>query len=154
VRVGYQRKRGLAMGILDHRKTWRFQLNGSPQQCAEAFRKAFTERGSGGVLAKAKWEVQQSGSQTVAIYRGRAGLIKGMTMLSSTATSEEQAAVGSQVTFQVERAAGGSSTCAMWLSAGSSTLGFTNDGRFFRPYMRAVEGQLRRVDPGLSVNKS
>jgi hypothetical protein len=29
-----------------------------------------------------------------------------------------------------------------------------NDGRFFRPYMRAVEGQLRRVDPALRVGKS
>jgi hypothetical protein len=142
------------MGIMDHRKTWRFRLNGSPQQCAEAFRKAFTERGSGGVLVKAKWDVQQSGNQTVAIYRGRAGLIKGMTILSSTATSEEQNAIGSQVSFEVERAADGVSTCAMWLSSGSSTFGFTNDGRFFRPYMRAVEGQLRHVDPSLSVSKS
>lgn len=87
----------------------------------------------------------------MAIYRGRAGLIKGVTMLSSTATSEEQAAIGSEVTFEVERAADGAATCAMWLSSGSSTLGFTNDGRFFRPYMRAVEGQLRRCSRQLRV---
>jgi hypothetical protein len=144
----------LTMGIRDHRRTWRFQINGSPQECVTAFSRAFTERGSGGVFAKAKWDIRQSDGRAVAIYRGRAGLIKGVTMLSSTATSEEQAAIGSEVTFEVERVANGAATCAMWLSSGSSTFGFTNDGRFFRPYMRAVEGRLRQVDPDLSVTKS
>src|SRR5579863_9878893 len=118
------------MGIRDHRKTWRFRVNGSPQECVAAFRKAFTERGSGGVLVKAKWDVRQSGDRAVAIYRGRAGLVKGVTMLSSRATSEEQAAIGSEVTFEIESTDPSTVTCAMWLSSGSRTFGFTNDGRF------------------------
>jgi len=142
------------MSILDHRKTWRFQLKGAPGDCVAAFNAAFTAPGSGGVIAKAKWEVRQSGNGAAAIYRGRAGLIKGLTILSATATSEEQGAIGSEVSFEIESAAGGQVTCAMWLSSGASTLGFTNDGRFFRPYMRAVEGRLRRVDPNLNVRKS
>lgn len=142
------------MSILDHRKTWRFQVKGSPQDCIAAFRAAFTEPGSGGIIAKAKWDVRQSGNGAAAIYGGRAGLIKGLTILSSTATAEEQGAIGSQVTFEIEEVANGQVTCAMWLSQNATRLGFTNDGRFFRPYMRAVEGRLRRVDPSLRVGKS
>jgi hypothetical protein len=142
------------MSILDHRKTWHFQVKGSPQDCIAAFRAAFTARGSGGIIAKAKWDVRQSGNGAVAIYGGRAGLIKGLTILSSMATAEEEGAIGSQVTFEIEGVADGQVKCAMWLSHVATRLGFTNDGRFFRPYMRAVEGQLRRVDPALRVGKS
>jgi hypothetical protein len=142
------------MSILDHRKTWHFQLKGSPQDCVAAFTAAFTAPGGGGIIAKAKWDVSRSGDGAVAIYRGRAGLVKGLTILSSMATAEEQGAIGSQVTFEIEGVADGQVKCAMWLSHGASRLGFTNDGRFFRPYMRSVEGQLRRVDPTLAVGKS
>lgn len=142
------------MGITDHRKTWRFQVHGSSQECMAAFGRAFSEPGSGGLLAKAKWEVRRSGDRAVAIYRGRAGLVKGVTLLSQRASSEEAAAIGSEVTFTIEDAPAGQVTCAMWLSKGGTVLGFTADGRFFRPYMRSVEEQLRKVDPGLTVVKS
>jgi hypothetical protein len=140
------------MGIMDHRKTWRFQVHGSPQDCVAAFSRAFSQ--GGGVLARAKWELRPSGSGAVAVYQGRAGVIKFATMMSSTASAEEDGAIGSEVTFEIENTADGTATCAMWMSTGASTLGFTNDGRFFRPYMRAVEGQLRQVDPALRVAKS
>ena len=43
--------------------------------------------------------------------------------------------------------------CAMWLAVRATRFGFTNDGRFFRPYMRAVETRLRQVSPDLEVVK-
>jgi hypothetical protein len=141
------------MGLLDHRKTWQFRVHASSQDCISAFADAFAP-GGGRLLVKAKWEVSQSGDRAVATYGGRAGLIKGVTMLSSRATSEEDAAVGSEVTFEVENVTDGTATCAMWLSSRSSTIGFTADGRFFKPYMRAVEDHLRKRDPRLEVSKT
>jgi hypothetical protein len=41
----------------------------------------------------------------------------------------------------------------MWLATRTTRLGFTSDARFFKPYMRAVEAQLRLVDPTLMVVK-
>jgi hypothetical protein len=140
------------VGIMDHRKTWRFRVNGSPQACIDAFAQAFAE--GGGILARGKWDIRRSGKGAVAIYGGRAGLIKGLTMMSATASAEESAAVGSEVTFEIEEAANGTSICAMWLSTRGSRLGFTADGRFFRPYMRAVENRLQQLDPRLSVSKA
>jgi hypothetical protein len=140
------------MGILDHRKTWRFRVNGSEQDCMAAFRQAFST--GGGLIARAKWDVRRSGNGAVAVYRGRAGLVKVATIMSSTASAEEDSAVGSEVKFEIEDVSAGTVTCAMWLSSGGSSLGFTSDARFFRPYMRAVEDQLRRVDSSVSVSKA
>jgi hypothetical protein len=102
---------------------------------------------------KAKWAVEAYTDGAVATYQGRAGLMKGLTLLSSRASDEEQGAIGSEVTFEVEDSTDGVSTCAMWLSSRTSTVGFTADGRFFRPYMRAVEDHLRQIDPSLQVQK-
>jgi hypothetical protein len=59
----------------------------------------------------------------------------------------------SEVSFEVEEFKDGTATCAMWLGSRSAVMGFTADGRFFRPYMRAVESQLQQVDPRLQVSK-
>ncbi|MBV9450185.1 MAG: hypothetical protein JO345_30280 [Streptosporangiaceae bacterium] len=144
------------MGILDHRKTWRFQVSGSPQDCRTAFTKAFSRSGGGGnLLIRAKWDVSQSDDGAAAIYRGRAGMGKGAAIMSKRSGSEEDAAINSKVSFKIERVADGVVTCAMWLSAAGNLLGvFTADARFFRPYMAAVERQLRQIDPQLSVTKS
>jgi hypothetical protein len=138
------------MGIFDHRKTWRFRVNGPPQDCVAAFTDAFS---GGAHIMKAKWDISRSGNGAVATYRGRAGVMKALTVLSSRASDEEAGAIGSQVTFEVEDIADGAATCAMWLSSGSKSIGFTADGRFFRPYMRAVEDHLRQIDPALQVAK-
>lgn len=144
----------MPMRLTDHRKTWRFRVHGSSDQCVAAFGQAFS-KASGGLLARAKWDVRPSGNGAVAVYRGRSGVIGVATMLSSTASAEQDNALGSEVTFEIEgTAADGTVTCAMWLSNGSTTIGFTSDARFFRPYMRAVEDQLRRIDPGVEVAKS
>jgi hypothetical protein len=140
------------VNIFDHQKTWRFKLKAKPPECLVAFRDAF----SGGVhLMQAKWDVSISGTTATAEYQGRAGLMKGLTMLSRRATSEEDRAIGSTVTFEVEDVADdGTATCAMWLSANSTIVGFTADGRFFRPYMRAVTDQLTKVDPSVQIQKA
>jgi hypothetical protein len=138
------------MGLLDHRRTWRFRVAGSEDDCVMAFQNAFS---SGAHLMKAKWAVEAYSDGATATYQGRAGLMKGLTLLSSRASDEEAGAIGSEVTFEVEDSTDGVSTCAMWLSSRSSTVGFTADGHFFRPYMRAVEDHLRQIDPSLQVQK-
>lgn len=140
------------MGLLDHRKTWRYQVHGSPEQCITAFLAAFS--GKGGALIKAKWAVKHSSTGAVATYKGRKGLVSAFTALSQTAQDEERAAIGSEVTFEIEKVEEDQTTCTMWLSANATRMGITtNDGRFFRPYMRAVESELRQVDPTVQVQK-
>ncbi|MEX2554606.1 MAG: hypothetical protein WEB06_03120 [Actinomycetota bacterium] len=138
------------MGLFDHSKTWRFSVRASSSDCLSAFVNAF----SGGFhLAAAKWQVERSGNEATATYRGRAGIGKLASSLSSRAASEEEGAIGSGVSFTVEEDENERKTCAMWLSTSSKRLGFTSDARFFRPYMRAVERNLRNLDPTLSLAK-
>jgi hypothetical protein len=139
------------VGLLDHRKTWRYKVAASPEQCVRGFVGAFS--GKGGVLLKAKWSVARTPKGAVAVYEGRKGFANFVTAFSETAQSEEQGAVGSEVQFEIEDQSNGSTICAMWLASGATRLSFINDGRFFRPYMRAVEAQLRQVDPSLQVMK-
>jgi hypothetical protein len=80
--------------------------------------------------------------------------MKGFTMLSKTASSEQDAAIGSEVSFEVEESNAEGSKCAMWLSSSGSKMGLTTDARFMKPYMRAVEEKLRALDPAVSVSKS
>lgn len=142
------------MGLLDHRKTWRFTLVAPPDRCVAAFISAFDGSRSGPVLSRAKWDVGRKGQGAVASYKGRSGLIKGVTLLSSRASSEEDAALGSEITFKTERDAEGRTVCSMWLSSRGTALGFTADGRFFRPYMRMVQDALAELDPALLVQTS
>lgn len=93
---------GIIDGITDHRMTWGFRVRGSSQDCLAAFVSASSGPGRGGLLLKAKWEVRRSSSQAAAVYRGRAGLAKDMTMLSRRSTSEKEAGTGSGMTFTME----------------------------------------------------
>jgi hypothetical protein len=142
------------MRLTDHRKTWRFTLNASPQQCVSAFAAAFDGSLGGPLLVRAKWSIEPGANGAIAVYQGRAGLIKGVTMLSSRASQEEDAAVGSQVSFEAELSSDGRTVCSMWLSSRATMLGFTADGRFFRPYMRKVQDSLAGLDPNLIVETS
>jgi hypothetical protein len=139
------------MGLLDHRKTWRYKVAASPEHCVRGFAAAFS--GKGGLVVKAKWSVSQTPNGAVAVYEGRRGFANFATALSETAQAEERGAIGSQVKFEIEEQRDGSTICAMWLATRATRLGFTNDGRFFRPYMRAVEAHLRQADPSLQVMK-
>jgi hypothetical protein len=142
---------GLAKGMFDHRRTWRYRTSLSADQCIAGFVAAFT--GRGGLLLKAKWSVERAGAGAVAIYDGRKGLVALSTGLSERAQSEEAGAVGSQIRFEVEEEGATYAVCAMWLAQKGSVVGLTLDARFFRPYMRAVERELRRADPSLKVVK-
>jgi hypothetical protein len=139
------------VGILDHKKTWRYVASASPDQCIEGFVKAFSE--GGGLLLRARWSVQRSATGAIARYEGRKGVAVLITAFSATSQAEEQGAKGSKVTFEIESTEHDRTVCAMWLSENSTRLGFTGDGRFFRPYMRAVETRLREFDPSLQVTK-
>lgn len=143
---------GLSVGsMLDHRKTWHYRVAASEARCIRAFADSFSH--GGGVLARAKWDVAERADGAVATYRGRKGVIAAMTALSETASAEQEGAIGSEVKFEIVARDGDHVICAMWLASHGSRLGFTNDARFFRPYMRAVEDELRRLDPQTQVIK-
>jgi hypothetical protein len=134
-----------------------FLVAASPEACVAAFRAAFGKQ-AGTTIMRARWEITISpasnGALTaIATYVGRAGLAKGVTMLSATATREEDNAAGLEVTFEAKPNGGGATECSMWLSSRESGFGFTADGRFFRPYMRVVVGHLAALDPSISVQK-
>lgn len=139
------------MGVMDHRRTWRYRVNATPDQCVEAFARAFS--GKGGMLVKAEWHVQRSHRSATATYQGRRGFATLVTAFSQRSQDEEATAVGSEVQFEVEEAGEAETQCAMWLGTRGTKLGFTADGRFFRPYMRAVEAHLRELDAGVLVAK-
>lgn len=137
--------------MLDHRKTWHYRVAASEAQCLRAFANAFSA--GGGLLSRAKWDLRAGSDSAVATYQGRKGIIAAVTALSETASAEQEGAVGSEVKFEVVARDGDHVICAMWLASYGSRLGFTNDARFFRPYMRAVEDELRRLDPATQVVK-
>lgn len=141
----------IAGRVFDHRRTWRFRTTASPHQCIKAFTAAF--EGSGGVMLQAKWEVTSRASGATAVYGGRAGVVGFITGLSSRAESEERGAIGSEVEFTVESHDDDHTVCAMWLALRGSTVGFTHDGRFIRPYLRNVANELREIDPDVQVLK-
>lgn len=138
------------MGLLDHRRTWTFEVNSTPEECVQAFAKAMSGRAG---MAKASWEVQRTGKGAVASYQGLGGVMGVVRSVSETSTAEQAGAKDSQVMFEVERGTNGTTTCGMWLSSYASRLGFTNDARFIRPYFGAVEKQLRALDPELRMVK-
>jgi hypothetical protein len=138
-------------GLLDHRRTWRYRVAAPESECIRAFVNAFSA--GGGVLLRSKWKVQPGPTGAVAVYEGRKGILAATTLLSETATAEQGGALGSEVKFEVLGRDGEHTICEMWLASRASRVGFTNDARFFRPYMRAVEVELRRLDPSTQVAK-
>jgi hypothetical protein len=144
------------VGVLDHRRTWRYVVQAAPNQCINAFAAAFS--GSGGLIVKADWRVSRKSNEAVAVYKGRKGLGSATGLFSRTSALEQDSAVGSTVTFKIEETRAGQTVCVMWLSysgrAGvAGLLGFTSDARFMRPYMRAVADRLREIDPEVKVGK-
>jgi len=141
------------MGIRDHRRDWRFDVEAAPPECVEAFTRAFN--GPGGLIAKAKWTVRASASGAVAVYGGRKGLgVLGG--LSQTAQQEEATAIGSEVTFETGPAGDGRTLCRMRLTSSGRSgigghLGATSDARFIRPYMQQVGKELQALDPQVRV---
>ncbi len=145
------------MGMLDHRRTWHYQVAASPAQCFSAFTAAFT--GKGGFGAKARWSVSTAADSATATYEGRAGIAAIAGVLSQTSAQEADTAIGSQVSFKIEGSDGGRTHCSMWLaSSGRSGIagifGATSDARFIRPYMQAVSSELLKIDPQAQIQSS
>lgn len=141
------------MGMLDHRRTWRYDVNASPSQCIEAFTRAFS--GPGGLIAKANWRVNRKSNGAVAVYGGRKGL-GALGMMSRTAALEQDTALGSEVQFEIEKNSGNRTVCAMWLGSSgragvAGMVGVTSDARFIRPYMQAVQKEMLALDPSARV---
>jgi hypothetical protein len=142
------------MGMLDHRRTWKYDVSASTAECLDAFGRAFS--GSGGLVAKARWDLQRTNRSAVAVYQGRKGL-GALGSLSKTSAHEADTAIGSTVTFRIEDSANGRTTCSMWLSSSGRAgigglLGATSDARFIRPYMQAVEKEMRRIDHAVRIS--
>lgn len=144
--------KGARVGILDHRSTWLYRVEASPDACVAAFAKAFTD--GGGLLAKAKWKVDRTPRGATATYAGRRGIGAIGPALSATQRGEEQGAVGSRVVLEIEQQEPGRTTCTVWLAEHGSKMGFTADARFIRPYFGSVQAELRALDPTLEVAKS
>jgi hypothetical protein len=146
------------MGIFDHRRTWQFETNASPQECIEAFVTSLT--GGGLQLLASRWEVSRyaapdGGLEAVGTYAGRGGAASVLTAMSQRSTSEQDAAIGSTLAFRVGRATGGQvrATMAMTRTAGAY-LFFIADARFFRSAMNRVARTMRANDPSLVLVKS
>jgi hypothetical protein len=131
------------------RSTWKYGVGGTPEQCAEAFVDAFTSRG--GIIAKGNWSVSRSGRGAVATYQGRAGLGAITGEGNGRQAKEMHSARGTKVKFEVEPGDPSRTRCRMRLESRGSTFGFTSDARFFRPYLRRVEKNLRRLDASLET---
>lgn len=60
------------MGLLDHRRTWHYEVSAPPTDCIQAFVATF--KGRAGLGAKAKWSVRTGSDSATATYEGRQGL--------------------------------------------------------------------------------
>jgi len=148
--------------LMDHNRTWHFELRAAPVECAAAFGEAMHGKGSFN-LRKAEWQLAATQGErgfpaVVATYGGRGGVASLLTALyGSRAAATEAAAKGSQITFEVtgHEPGAGRTTCAMWLSlAGKQMAVFTADAGFYRSYMNDVARKLGELDPGISITKS
>jgi hypothetical protein len=136
--------------FMNLRSNWKYSVEASPQQCASAFITAFS--GRGGLFAKADWSVSRAGTGAVAVYNGRRGLGALTGAGEGRQGAEMQSAIGSQVKFEIDGSRDGRTLCSMRVGSRGSTLGFTSDARFFRPYLRAVDSELRRLDPSVEAS--
>lgn len=136
------------MGLLDHKRTWEFDVRASSEGCVNAFYRAFTGRTKG--FIKADWKVRRTSAGAIATYNGRG--TAGELLSPRRSHAERDGAIGSQVTFEVRLVGDGRSRCTMYLSTHGVAMGmFTADARFIRPHMQAVQRHLRDLDSSLTV---
>jgi hypothetical protein len=145
------------MGLLDHRRTWHYEVLASPADCIRAFESAF--RGRGGLIAKARWTIRTSGNSATAIYQGRKGLGAVGGILSQTAAQEGDTAIGSEVSFNINKSDGTRTLASMFLASSGRSgvaglLGATSDARFIRPYMQAVADEMLKLDAHAKIQSS
>jgi len=145
------------MGLLDHRRTWHYEVSAAPADCIRAFATAFNSRG--GLRAKAKWSIRTGSDSATATYEGRQGLAAAAAVLSKTVTQETDTAIGSQVTFRINEVNGSRTRCSMALTAEGRSgiaglLGHTSDAGVIRPYMQAVANEIRKLDPAAQIESA
>lgn len=133
-----------SLRLLDHRRTWRFRVAAPPAACVQAFNDGFSKQN---IVLRGRWDIDRGPDEATATYKGRGGVMAAVTMLSKTATVEQDGAIGSEVRFTTEQTDDQHTICAMWLASSATKFGFTADARFIKPYMRAVETELRKLDP-------
>jgi hypothetical protein len=145
------------MGRLDHRRTWHYEVTASPAECISAFAAAFN--GKGRLGTRGRWSIRTAADSATAAYEGRTGIAAAIGAVSKTSGQEAETAIGSEVTFKIDGSDAGRTHCSMWLaSSGRSGIaglfGATSDANIIRPYMQAVAGELRRLDPQTQVQSS
>lgn len=140
-----------AGSVFDHRKTYHYEVAAAATACIDAFVRSFES--GGGVLLRAKWDLHRSPTDAVATYGGRKGLMAAAAIVSEKASEEQEGAIGSEIRFEIVGHDGDNCYCTMWLAQHGSRLGFVNDGRFFRPYMRSVETEFAKLAPSVRVIK-
>jgi hypothetical protein len=143
------------VGILDQNKQWDFMVHAPEQACVAAFQSAFLK---GGLLRSAKWRfgVENDGATSyyqVAVFKGRAGLGGLLNSMSKRGSEQSRAAIGSTIAFSTAEVPGGS-RCSMWLKSATTQMGFKNEASLLRHYMRAVESELRKLDPQMQLSKA
>jgi hypothetical protein len=138
-----------SLKFMNLRSGWKYHVKASPDQCVTAFMTAFS--GRGGLIAKANWSLSRSGGGALAVYQGRAGIGALTGAGNGRQGAEMQSAIGSEVRFEIEGSHDGRTICVMRVGSSGSTMGFTSDARFFRPYLRAVDTELHRLDSSLET---
>jgi hypothetical protein len=139
------------MGLMDHKRTWRYRVHASPRDCITQFTTAFK---TGGLMVKGNWDVSSTSNKAVATYLGLGGAGQVLRAMSKTAQGVEAGAVGSKVIFEANPGGGeGCTECAMWLSEHGTRMGFTNDAGVIRRHMQAVQKHLQKIDTNLRVVK-
>jgi hypothetical protein len=139
-----------SLKFMNLRSSWKYRVEASPEQCVTAFINAFS--GRGGFLVKANWSVSRSGSGAVAVYNGRAGIGAIAGGGNGRSAAEMESAIGSEVRLEAEGSQDGRTTCSMRVGVRGTTMGFTSDARFFRPYLRAVDAEFQRLDPSVEMS--
>jgi len=142
------------VGILDHRRTWHYEVIATPAQCIGAFTRAFENGGA--FMRKAKWRVKADSDRATATYVGRAGIAAAYGVMSRISDQESETAVGSVVSLKIEGSSGGKTRASMALTMSGRSglgvpLGMTSDARFIRPYMQAVAVEIRKLDPAARI---
>ena len=151
------------MGILDHHKTWQFELSAPPRSCTDAFVQAMTQSKGALSLRKANWKVRSASAPDgealfIATYAGRGGIGAAASAMSKQADLTERAAKGSELSFRVhgrdESTRVGTTVCSLWLSSyGTRLVFFTADAPIYRSYMAEVARALSELDRNLQLAK-
>lgn len=140
------------MGVMDHKRTWRFSVDARPNDCVNAFTTAFSKKAS--FTIDAHWSVSRTGSGAVATYEGRKGFTELGKMFRQNEISEA-IGLGSQISFDTATGGDGRTECVMELTKwGTRFLFFTQEVGMLRAYMRAVRKQLADLDSSLLVQKT